>query len=619
MTAYSLTLKPYKKPEFTISLAPLYENDDQQSPMEFIIENIDSEHHVISEITYEFQLNCDSSAVIRSVDIFVNDILEPCRYSDGDILPEERWIFKNCYGYAVIGLTVFLDDGSTHHLQSKYLPVWVSKENRQLNDSIKAMIRYVYTHQESFLIQGERKSKDLSGLTEYGHRTLSAQLILAKELASIYESSYGYFKANSRFKIDKVSTVDYFEKLQEVSPATLQFIASHPEYLKRVNSPTGVRIRNQVYHPEKTLSMKKSYSYDIYENQVIIGFLYQMLNHISEMQDKCNSLLCQIPSKKEDFDDSVYIDSSFLIFEETWNSLQNTYDQLTQLYHRFTRLLDMYKGIFSIHVDPMNVKPQATPIFMSVPQYHNIFIRIHQWFTYGVYDYASENFMLSFTKLSSLYEIYLLAKMISYLTEHGYELSENETAPFSYEESKKMKYKNTSIRNIFVFNAPIGKLTLYFQPVIFKDSFKNGINLYRNNSIPVHFYSQNDYEKGANYYSPDYLIKYECSHSATYIIADAKFSEYGNLRRYQIKDLVFKYLFSISPKNPQDTVSGLCIIYGKHSSSEKNKDVYDWKCTNNEITPFFECIPLIEGIDDHSHDEKLDQLFAHLNSTYDWM
>lgn len=611
MAAYSLTLKPYKKPEFTISLAPLYETDDQQSTMEHVLENKDSEHYVISEITYEFQLNCDSSVVIRSVELFINDILEPCQYSNGNILPEERWIFKNCYGYAAIGLTVSLDNGSTHYLQSKYLPVWVSQKNCELNNAVKSMIGYVYTHQEAFLIHGERKAKKLAELKENGHRTLSAQLILAKEIASIYESSYGYFKANSRFKLDKVPTVDYFEKLQEVSPATLQFIASHPEYLKRVNSATGVRIRNQVYHPEKTLSMKKSYSYDIYENKVIMGFLYRMLNHISEMQCQCNDLLGKIPPKKENFDDSVYIDSSFLIFEETWNSLQNTSKQLTELHHRFTRLLDMYRGIFSIHVDLFEGKPQATPIFMSVPQYHNIFIRIHQWFTYGVYDYMSENFMLSFTKISSLYEIYLLAKMITYLTECDYELSDNEKDPFLYTRYEAMKYQNTSIRNTFVFHGSDGTLTLYFQPVISKKLFENGINLYRNNSIPV----KENGKKGAPYYSPDYLIKYECSCGTTYIIVDAKFSEYENIQKHQIKDLVFKYLFSVSPKNPQDTVAGLFILYGRHSTSEEIQDVYDWKYNGNKITPFFECIPLIEGIDSNLHDEKLKQLFAHMNPT----
>lgn len=31
------------------------------------------------------------------------------------------------------------------------------------------------------------------------------------------------------------------------------------------------------------------------------------------------------------------------------------------------------------------------------------------------------------------------------------------------------------------------------------------------------------------------------------MIVDAKFSDYSSVQRYYVKDLVFKYLFSISP------------------------------------------------------------------------
>lgn len=112
------------------------------------------------------------------------------------------------------------------------------------------------------------KAKSPANLKENGYQNLSTQIILAEEIAAVYESSFGYFKANSRFKIDKILKVDRFEHLQHVTPATVQFIAIHPDELRRINSHSGIRIGNSVYQPEKTLSMHNERSYDIYENRV---------------------------------------------------------------------------------------------------------------------------------------------------------------------------------------------------------------------------------------------------------------------------------------------------------------------------------------------------------------
>ena len=91
----------------------------------------------------------------------------------------------------------------------------------ELNNAVKAMVNYVYSNQELLLLNGEPKAKNPANLKESGYQNLSAQIILAEEIAAVYESSFGYFKANSRFKLDKISKVERFEYLQYVTPATV--------------------------------------------------------------------------------------------------------------------------------------------------------------------------------------------------------------------------------------------------------------------------------------------------------------------------------------------------------------------------------------------------------------
>ena len=154
-------------------------------------------------------------------------------------------------------------------------------------------------------------------MKENGYQNLSTQIILAEEIAAVYESSFGYFKANSRFKIDKILKVDRFEYLQHVTPATVQFIVTHPEELRRINSHSGIRIGNSVYQPEKTLSMHNERSCDIYENRVILGFIRKMIDSVDELYEHCRSSLEQIPGNENYGDEYIY--SSFFMFKHKNN------------------------------------------------------------------------------------------------------------------------------------------------------------------------------------------------------------------------------------------------------------------------------------------------------------
>lgn len=607
MTACSLTLHPYGKQPFTIGLL---ENDGCQAALEHIIEHSASNsNNIFSDLSYEFQLNCEDLSQIVDVRVYVNDAFESSTYSNGRICfpgrgASDRRIFLDCYGFVELSLTLVLVDGQEYTLNSEYLPILVRRG--ELNDSVKAMVNFVYNNQESLLLNGELKPRNPSGLKENGYRSLTAQILLAEEIATIYESSYGYFKTNSRFRLERTPVIERLERVQYVTQGTLSYAATHPEHLRQVNSTRGIRIGQRVYQPQKAETVQNVCSYDIYENRVVLTFLRNMIDSVLLLQERCCNLLSQIPNN-EDYSPE-YIYSSFFMFFETRKMLEVGKAQLEKLFEKFTNLWGMYSNALRIPVDQHMSQPRPTAIFMSVPQYNRIFVRIHRWFSFGIYDFSKENFMLSFIKISALYESYLLTKMLCYFRNRGYSLESSKRCV--YPVSKRWKYKNTSGPNTFVLLNGQKTITLYYQPVIFDTDQRavNGIGLYRNNSIPVYTGDEDDGRQGGHYYVPDFLIKVEENEHSKYMIVDAKFSDVSSVRRHYVKDLAFKYLFSISPIASNDIVSGLCIMYGKCAPTEQLQTAYDKRIPGSEIEPFTEILPLIEDGDGLGQYAKLDCL-----------
>lgn len=569
---------------------------------------------VFSDKEYYFDL-CflDSSITVSAVRVYINDVYEPsqlenCRILFMDENNRNRLIFSDCYGFVQISLKIFTADGSIYRFSSDYIPVLV-KDN-EFNDSVRAMVSYVYSNQETLLLNGEPKAKAPSDLKENGYKNLSAQTILAGEIASSYEMNYGFFKANSRFRIEKKYRIDSFEHLQYVTPETVRYISTHPEELTRINGTSGIRIGNSVYQPRKTLSEHNEVSLDIYENRVVLGFLLTMINAVDEMYSKCESLLSQFPENEYYGGDYIY--SSFFMFNETRKSLMTERDELANLKTKYSRLYTMYSSIFRIKSEPVLREPESTHIFLSIPQYNRIFIQIHKWFTYGIYSFERESLMLSFIKISSMYEAYLLVKMINYFKNRDYVLEM--VNKYSYPVGRNSRYRNTRSSNTYVFIQGKRRLTLYYQPVIFgSDSYgSNGIGLMRNNSISLSDDDADSISSVVGYYSPDYIIKVEDEGNTRYLILDAKFSSLGAVKRTYVRNLAFKYLFSVSPIDGRDTVVGLCLLYGKCSQRDGAQSAYDNQLPTQHIRPIAEIVPMMEGIGNDEHYSRFDALMREM-------
>lgn len=571
-----------------------------------------SENCVFNNHKYTGKLQLNISQPIDKFEFFLNgkfiktDLAEDGTFKINDSSFGSR-LFIECYGYIQLSVKFYIG-ANLYHLDTDYVPVMVRKGIQ--NESVRRMTEYVYRNRETLLFKNTPLAKDISGLKDSSRRTVESKILLLQEIGRVFENNYAYFKANSRFTTVQEEYIDHFEKLQCITNSTLQFITQHPDEFQRITSPVGIKIGKHSYQPVRTLITNNVRTYNIYENREILNFLFILLRETGMLLQEIDKLIANI-SQPPSIESDDYVMSASFMYSSTHETLITIRSDVRKLENKYKTLFSAYKSIFQIDANQkqmLTVASKPTPIFTSVPQYRQIYDCMVKWFKMGVVELYEQEYLLSFLKVSSLYEAYVLLKIINYLTEIEYEMTGSDQ--IKYQMSRNALYENTSCNNLYVFKRGERKVSVYYQPVITTDPDKNqenGMGLYRNTTIPFPKESNSSNAKGT-YYTPDFLIKSEntFSNSTKYIFIDAKFSTVESVRKYQVAELVYKYLFSISPIKSADKIIALLIINGQSEKMEDNYfNIYDSEYTPEEIVPHAKILTLTEN--------NIDNIESHMN------
>lgn len=482
---------------------------------------------------------------------------------------EDRRIFMQCFGVvqikAIISGKVYVSDS---------ISIMVTYNSR--NKNVIEMIDYIYDKGEEYLYENYIS---LDEIGENGNMTIESKFRFLDEVIEIYEQFFPYFQSSPKTKPVAGDTVGKFHRLSTVSPKTIQYIASHPEELYEVDFSTGINYGKRHFQPENTLISSTSYTRNVYENRIMTGFI--------------STLISELESSKNDVRNTSYTDDVYS-YGQYFESKKYIYRFRKKSSYEYLRKIDgyiehlqmlwfRYRKIFSADDMYIDYLPEYTDTFRLVTPYRAVYQKIYEWFQYGGHSSAKSQLLLSFISTSKIYEYYCLIKLIVTIREElNCTFIEEKTQRFEYAETK--YYSNTYCNNTFSFRSSDGsEITLYFQPVIYGITTlsRHGIDLYRNR-----FASISTNNKG-NTYTPDYLIKVTRGGSSKYVIMDAKFSSMQTVENDRLIELVYKYLFSISTLNENDSIEGMLVLCGKDVPENKIYNVHDIsESMNKYVTPF---------------------------------
>lgn len=379
------------------------------------------------------------------------------------------------------------------------------------------------------------KSRKKSGLIKRDIRSIWNTLKIVDETISIYEENYGYFSNHKKSYVEQVAAIVDVREMKKVNQESLIWIASNPENLICCDKESVIKINEKNYVPSKIKTHISQYSYDVYENRVVLGFLKRIILYLEkqvegferemlELENIPESILLQLPNTH-----TLTGRCIFVYYKGIVKKIEDRLKVLYDLYYRYERICACVPEV-------IYTVPKLTNTFKQVYHYRMCFECMVKWFQAGDYSFNHLNYLFKLKTLSRIFEYYCLIKLQMAIVKCGYLFVEGNRVEYYSEDDPE------AINNQYKFVGRGKKVTLLYEPSIWVDKMNEGINLY---STGYNFSKS----KWNNRWTPDFVIKIETDDKEYYYILDAKYSNLQNVKKRYIPELVLKYGTQIASKD----------------------------------------------------------------------
>ena len=539
---------------------------------------------VFEDGSYKIHFSCDANEAkqVTSVEMYVNGektgyvSLEDClevvqgevKYRD-DILAGQPFLLH--YDLLYLSFIVELSDGSSKEYFTDFL-LCISKRKEDIIN-IQNMLRALSTFDNSQVNELMFSEKNLNNnnnllvgeWSKRSYRSLPSYLQLLNEIIFVLQNNFVYFKMQGKHAIKRVEKSMSYVKAKRISRESFNWIIQNMEELTSVPLMSGIYYLGNNYLPSHIKAEVSRKSWDVYENKVIINFIYTVLFNAKQVYTEFNKTILdevRIISKIHGSFPLGYYAPIITVKSLQISFYQAQLKKMNDVIQSLTNIFNNYESLFKISPDFLTSLPRKTSTFCEVKTYAKVFEIILRWFQYGEYSLEKEQLILHVKTLDKLFEYYCLFRILTLLTENGYQRTNSESSSYKYSYQCADEYyqNETDVPNTYVLNNGSNiTATLYYQPVISATCFENNISLFRTTKRHI----KNDY------YTPDFILKFSEGNREEYVIFDAKFSSRKNIEIHSLPKVIQKYSCEISSASDFRPPKMVWILQGRVSNEEK--------------------------------------------------
>ena len=555
----------------------------------FLINELEKEvvYH-FTEYTIEFYLEEIELLEIESISVEISGVehvLDEKIIEGRKIfyLKKEKY-FSCIFGCTYILLKVICTNEDEYRFYTKPIEVLInSNENfeKDIKDSILNMTNFIIENNSNILKNEYSKRYSLvkNELIKTNYKSLQTEVEQLKNILDIYFKNKIHFMRNQKYKIKTIQKIDSFEKVKRIDNKTIYYIINNPNELVLSDEITNIRSNKQNYIPKKTLVDSVENDYDIYENRIVLSFIRYVTNHISQRVEKIKS-----QNNKRKINKNNYL-SLLKISHENYLS------QLNEMVKTSEDLYIQYKSFMKCEEIIVDESISATYNFRAYPHYNYIYMSIREWFDKGNYDFSNEKILSSFLTIDDLYEYFSLINLQNIIEKLNFKLINKELFKYGVGLERTIEYNTFRYHNASGIN-----ITLYYQPIVFANKILNGLKLYRVN-----------FDRRSSYYTPDFIIQIEVDNKTYCIVLDSKWQTINTIKKYTLKETIFKYAYSLNKINDKTTFDSVILLKGR---TKKESDYYYYhnSLLKNEFTLTPETIVLPFSVNDNRYAYLLEKM-----------
>lgn len=344
---------------------------------------------------------------------------------------------------------------------------------------------------------------------------------------------------------------------------SVHWALTHLDTLLPVSAPTAgsIAVGDRFYELDEIETYALTEETNVYENQVIAGYLESIAARLSEVERFCLGQLQAL--ENEGF--LALVPSGYgSIFDIKRKVGRKRFGKLLAECAALQRVCADQSAFWRKHLPvtrTVREMPEVTPGFLASPHYHQAFRQVVAWHGLGRLNLAGERFLYGLRTIDRLYEFYCLFRLVETLRGAGWEPVGQELRPPTPRIRERLDW-DARPDNVYTFSNRDGeRITLFYEPEI-EWTPDGALGLVRT------------MEGGAGFL-PDFVVKFEPGFEfeaagpqpPSYLILDAKYvSPYlalnFDLMKSEMTKITMKYLHGIgAPDGSYSPVKGIFVLH----------------------------------------------------------
>lgn len=550
---------------FTLTSPNLYFYENEALEFKLIL---DTKHHYISIFFYETELNYTESKLIETNSI--EYIWKPKRHA----IYGYECLFHNYFGIAELSLNIDSHE-TTYQMEVLATKINAFRTKKMLSFLINQDSNVLWSFLRATRIRAGKPVGDISVDHSIEHLEITI-----KQIESLLTHIFNKPMVKVIPKTNYVSLRDN----HNIDDTTLAWISDNLDKLFEIDNSVDalLELDNKFYSIHSLQTNILVNDTDIYENQVLHGFIHRLRAEAKSIISKLNA------SPNNNFTKNYELG-----YESLFNQLNNMLKKLNK--YKIKKCESLIKRLdfllYKLNKNiPIKTIHKGVPTFTQKVKHNFLYLsyfkKIIEWDRNGKTDWSTTEELFAIKNIPTLFEYYLFFYIKGILTE-------------KFGEFLLINYNHSNIR--FVFEKNMEQIILEYQPKFWVKSHseKNVLNLINTEKWTIWNHKDIRERNPLSKYplrSPDILLTHIGSlEKMSCFIIDAKYTKNNKVFSHYLPELTLKYLHGIhhidSGKNHS---MGLMLVNPCEEESIRHFHHDDYNIFSNDpIIPALICSSIV--------------------------